>query len=314
MKRLFILAAMVFLASNASLGWAQLTKLKVAISPIGSYLPLFVGQEKGYFKEMGLEVSTISISGGPKKLEAMAGGSVHIAGSSVPPIIRGASRGFDFTIVSPMANSPTKYPGISAVIVRKDSGIKSAKDLPGKKIAIAARGQVDDLTTNILVERAGGDPKKIIWLEMRRSVMLPSLAKGVVHGAYMVDPFMTRALREIDVRLLVSPVTEIMPGSILTAFASSKRWLKKNSESAARFSIAIKKGIAWMSENETEARGTIVPKYTRMKKEVALKVAWYLYKEHVSVAGLQKIADMMHKYGYLEKKVNADDIIYYTAR
>lgn len=314
MKKLFILAAVVFLLSNSSLSVAQLTKLKVAISPIGSYLPVFVGQEKGYFKEMGLEVETVAISGGPKKLRAMAGGSVQIAGSSVPPIIRGASRGFDFTIVSPMANAPAKAPGISAVIVRKDAGINTPKDLEGKKIAIASRGQVDDLTTNIVVEKAGGDPKKIIWLEMRRSVMQPSLIKGVVHGAYMVDPFMSNALRQAEVKLLVSPVTEIIPGAVLTAFASSKKWLAKNSESAARYAITIKKGIAWMNENETEARGVITPKYTRMKKEVALKVAWYLYKEHVNVDSLQKIADMMHRYGYLEKKVNADDIVYYTAR
>jgi NitT/TauT family transport system substrate-binding protein len=314
MKRLLISITLTFLLSSASLGWAQLIKLKVAISPIGAYLPVFVGQDKGFFKEMGLEVETLSISGGAKKLEAMAGGSVDIAGSSVPPIIRGASRGFDFMIISPMANNPKKPPIIAGIFVRKDSGINSVKDLPGKKIAIAARGGVDDLATNILVEKAGGDPKKIVWIELRRSAMLPSLVKGVVNGAFLVDPFMSMALREPNVKHLVSPVMETIPGAVLTAFASSKRWLRKNSELAARYSLAIKKGINWINKNEAEARGTIVPKYTRLKKELALKMGWYLHIEHVQVDSLQKVADMMLKYGYLNKAVNAENIVYYTAR
>ncbi len=313
MKRFLPVLAIGLLLLGAAAGQAQVRKIKVAISPITSYLPVFAAQELGYFKEMGLEVETIRISGGPKKLEAMAGGSVDIAGSSIPPMIRGVERGLDFTIVSAMSNTRLKPPGVSAVVVRRDAGINSPKDLAGKKVAIAARGQVDDLTTNELVRKDGGDPKKIIWLEMRRSVMLPALLANKVEGAYLVEPFLGRARGESSLKLLMYTVVEVTPGGVLTGFAATKKWLKKNSEVAARYSLAIRKAVNWINTHEAEAR-MLLPKYTRLSPKLAKKVTLNFYAEHIDIDSVQRLADLMHNYGYLEKRVSATDMVYYTAR
>lgn len=312
MKKVLIALTVLTLLSGAKAAPAQV-KARVGVSLIVSYLPLFMALENGYTKEEGLAVEMINIPGGPKKLEALAGGSLEFAGASMVPIIQGAAQGLDFTIVAPMANVADTPPDTSGVVVRKDSGIDSIKDLAGKKIAISATKQIDDLTTAVLVKRKGGDPKSITWVEMPYGQHPSALAHKLVDAAYMIDPFLANARSDPSLKILTYTIVEVTPGEPLVALVTTGRWLEKNSDVAFGLSRAMKKAIQHINANTAEAR-KIIPKYTQMKPEVAAQVALNAFKPSFSVSGLQTVADLMLEFGWLNKKVDVSRFVHASAR
>jgi ABC-type nitrate/sulfonate/bicarbonate transport system substrate-binding protein len=73
-KMLLILLFVVFAVPEVNA--AEVKKIKVGILPTSSMLPLFLADEKGWYKEAGLEVELTKMRGGATILPAIAGDSI----------------------------------------------------------------------------------------------------------------------------------------------------------------------------------------------------------------------------------------------
>ena len=71
-------------------------KIIVGISSVNiAFLPVYVTQEKGFFKDEGLEVLFVMFNAGSTNLQALIGGDVQIMGSAFVETIGGRAAGFD---------------------------------------------------------------------------------------------------------------------------------------------------------------------------------------------------------------------------
>ena len=122
------------------------------------YLPLTIAEQKGYFKEEGLEVEIPDFPGGAKALQAMIGGSADLV-----------SGAFEHTITQ-----QAKGQNIEALVLQgKDAGIvlampktkaaayKSPADLKGMKIGVTAPGSSTNMFVNILLAKQGLKPDAV---------------------------------------------------------------------------------------------------------------------------------------------------------
>ena len=73
---------------------------------------------------------------------------------------------------------------VNAVLVNKDSTLQSPKDLAGKKVAINSLNNIGDTTIRNAVEKDGGDPSKIQFVELPFPEMPAQLAAGNVDAAW----------------------------------------------------------------------------------------------------------------------------------
>src|SRR5262247_1828845 len=60
-----------------------------------AFLPVYVSQEKGFFKDAGLEVLPVMFNAGATNLQALIGGDVQIMGSAFVETIGGRAAGID---------------------------------------------------------------------------------------------------------------------------------------------------------------------------------------------------------------------------
>jgi NitT/TauT family transport system substrate-binding protein len=104
--------------------------LAVAAQPISA--PVYVAYEKGFFKEEGLQVSLPSFGSGKDALALVLQGKAAFCTVAETPLVFAAINGKSFHIVATMAES-TKY---MKIVARKDRGIRSARDLSGKRIGV----------------------------------------------------------------------------------------------------------------------------------------------------------------------------------
>ena len=69
-------AVMLGLAAGATV--AQ-DKVKVGVFPVSSSLPFFVAQERGFFKEQGIDAEMIRLIGGPPIVSALITNQIDAA-------------------------------------------------------------------------------------------------------------------------------------------------------------------------------------------------------------------------------------------
>ena len=80
-------------------------------------------------------------------------------GSFPSAVMSANERGFDFGAIFQNEITYDKGPDTGAILVLKDSGIKSVKDLVGKKLAASARSSQATVAVDEVLRQHGIDPE-----------------------------------------------------------------------------------------------------------------------------------------------------------
>lgn len=91
--------------SFAKLAGAPLEKVNASYGAIsGSMLPIWVAKEARLFEKYGLDLNLVYISGGPRSIMSLIGGSVQFVNHSGMPALEAYQRGADTAMIaSPMS-------------------------------------------------------------------------------------------------------------------------------------------------------------------------------------------------------------------
>lgn len=188
-------------------GALALEKLKFA-TPIKLgpwyYLPILAAEEKGYWKENGLEVEWVPIGTSAGMYHAIAAGSVSVGGDAAAGLVPAVARGVPIVIVSNRQKNLA-----TALWVRADSPVSKPKDLKkGARVGIVSMGGVDHAYGRMLLRAlgmekdvrfvaTGGIPNSMAALKagvmdataMIRPLMAPLEARGEVRAVAMQEDY-----------------------------------------------------------------------------------------------------------------------------
>ena len=148
-----------FLLLGASSAFAQ-GKIVVGLSSVNiAFLPFYVAQEKGFFKDEGLEIVPVMFNAGSTNLQALIGGDVQIMGSAFVETIGGRAAGVDIKNFWGICN-------LMPFQLYSQPGFKSIKEAKGKKFAISRFGSLTDFLTRATVQHFGLNPKDVTILQI----------------------------------------------------------------------------------------------------------------------------------------------------
>src|ERR687895_16611 len=95
MKRLMVMLAVTLLLSGG-LPARSSAKIIVGLSSVNvAFLPVYVTEAKGFFKDEGLDVLLVLFNAGATNLQALIGGDVHMMGSAFVETLGGRAAGVD---------------------------------------------------------------------------------------------------------------------------------------------------------------------------------------------------------------------------
>ncbi len=144
----------------------------------GTHAPFFLAKEKGYFKAEGINIAIDAGKGGTNTAVNTASGVYQFGYVDLVTMINfNASNPSSPLIAVYMAFDETPL----AVITTKSTGIKTVRDLNGRKIA-GGPGTAAHDTISILLKAAKAEDVKINWVNVAGNLMGPMLAKGEVDG------------------------------------------------------------------------------------------------------------------------------------
>jgi NitT/TauT family transport system substrate-binding protein len=284
-------------------GSQELTKLNIATTPIDIGAQPFYAQDEGFFKNAGIEANIQIISNGGAITAAVVGGSVDIAQSNVVSLATAHEKGLDLVVIAPAGAYSNKAP-TTALVVAKNSPIKTAKDLNGKTLAGNGLKNITQVGAFAWMSKNGGDPSTTKFTEMPFSQMPAALTAGRVDAAVLTEPDLSAAVADGSVRVLGNCYDGIANNFLVGAWFTTAAWAKAHPDAVKRFQQAMVKTSEWANKNQT-ASGAILTKYTKIAAAPSMKRSLYGTKLDV----MQPLIDASAKYGVLAKTFAANDMI-----
>lgn len=151
-------------------------------------VPLRMVMESGELeKATGYKINWRMFGGGGDVIRAMASGDVQIGEAGSSPITAAASQGQDiklFWILDDIADA-------EALIVRNGSGINSAKDLKGKKVATPFVSTTH-YQLMALMKLEGVDPKSVNVMNLRPPEIAAAWERGDIDAAFIWEPVLSK--------------------------------------------------------------------------------------------------------------------------
>lgn len=254
----------------------ELTTVTVGYIPILIDAAFFVGIEKGYFADEGLELKLERLAGGADMLVQTAAGNFDIGAGGIGAAVFNAAGAaiaqntdVPFEVVLPLHSE--KAPVTTPLVVSKarfDSGeLTSVADLKGLKVSINAKGASTEywLYRALLQGGLAYDDVEVVTVPF--GDVAAALNNGSIDAAMLGEPFATLGS---DQNLVTVLSNDFVDGEQPTGVYWNRDWAKKNPQLAEGFIRAYLKAVADLENGgwEDDEIIAILESYTQVPADV----------------------------------------------
>jgi len=174
-----------------------LTKVRMGVTGALSDAAVYVTQEKGYFKEQGLDVEIRKFNSGADQVASLNAGQLDIVGGgSSIELYNAMERGAQFRIVADKGHTPGPEWDYIALAVRKDlidSGrVKTLADLKGLTVTSSGIGATTEVGLFTALASAQLTPNDVTYITLGNGDLPAAFASHSIDAAIAAEPFMTQ--------------------------------------------------------------------------------------------------------------------------
>ncbi|WP_043636753.1 ABC transporter substrate-binding protein [Nonomuraea candida] len=281
------------------------TTIKVGALPIPDPVSLYIANAKGYFKEEGLTVEPVTITGGAAALPQIQSGALDISQTNYVSTFLAVSQGKKIKLVADMYQAA---PNTFNIMVPKDSSIRTVEDLKGKTILVNNLNNIATLAVTTQLKVAGLTEKDVKFVEKPFPDMGNAILSGQADAGWITEPFITANQSQHGFRKLVDTMTGQTADLPIAGWMATEEWASKYPKTLAAFQRAIAKAQQLASSDRKEIEATL-PKYTKIDAKTASVITLGAYPSELNANRLQKVADLMLEYGYLKSAIDVKSVI-----
>ena len=305
MNRTRLLMALALLLA-LTLPQRSSAKIIVGLSSVNvAFLPVYVTEAKGFFKDEGLDVLLVLFNAGATNLQALIGGDIHMMGSAFVETIGGRAAGVDIKNFWGVCN-------IMPFQLYSQADFKSMKQAKGKRFAISRFGSLTDFLTRATLRHFGVDSKEVTILQIGSTpARFAALSAKAVDASIVWFPVTEIAKAQGYNKLL--DLKEIFPEWPYETFAAKETYLSKERDQVSKFLRAYQRGVKHMIENKAEAV-KIMGKYVKLDPAYA-PAGYDEYRDSFPLNGqiAEKIIPVVieeeFQAGRIKKKVTLEDMV-----
>jgi ABC-type nitrate/sulfonate/bicarbonate transport system substrate-binding protein len=246
-------------------------KVKFGVLTTASQAAFYVGTKKGIFAKYGFDVDVLPLATGVQANQALAAGQADWSGGGVESTVVAWATSLPFKAYSMYAKGGDSY----GILVRKEAGITSAKDLKGKKIAVP-QGTAPAQGLNQVLKEAGLPRDSVQRVNANYGNMGQMLISGAVDAMAGLEPFLTLTEEKMEGKasILLRLGKHVQGGGL---FLISDKWAAANPTKVADAVAALWESQQWVRRNQKEA-AALEAEFLKVEArivEVSFKVLTY---------------------------------------
>lgn len=252
------------------------TKVSLGMLRLTSSAPLFIAMDKGFFAEEGIEIEPQWFDAAHPIAVSTASSKVDVGATGITASLYNmAAKGQKLGIVADKGREQKGYSS-SALLVTTDNynaGVKSLKDLKGKRIGITQKGSTFHYMLGRMLETQGMSLNDVEIVPLSKlSAVMAALESKQIDGCILNEPNITK-VQKAGYGKLVVQVGDVIPYQTSAIFYSPD--FMKNKDAAVRFMRAYNKACNYYYEAAVEKKDAkkleevvnIVAKYVKAPAE-----------------------------------------------
>ena len=211
MRQKVLGAFMAFLAMAGS-PVAAADRVKVGVMNSSGDIGVFIARERGYFKEVDIELETTPFVSAAQMVAPLGIGDLDVGGGVVSAgLYNAADRKINIRVVADRGSTAPGY-RYQSLMIRRDlmeSGrYKGFADLKGLKISVPAPGITPQAVIAEAAQRGGIDYNEIEQIYMGMPQQVAAFQSKAIDGAIMIEPVATSLEKAGTAMSNRSPSTE----------------------------------------------------------------------------------------------------------
>jgi NitT/TauT family transport system substrate-binding protein len=319
-----VLAGLLAVAAVGAARADEALKAKVGVLRLSSSAPVFIAQDKGYFRDAGLEIElkffdaaqpiAVATTSGDVDIgiTAFTGGLYNLAGKGTLKVIGGMSR------------EKAGYPliGYFASNAAYANGLKTPKDLAGKRVAVTQTGSSFHYSLGLLADKYGFKLADVKIVPLQSLSNAAAALKGETVDAALLPVSTARKLMDDGGAKLLGWVGDETPWQLGAVFAAPKTLANKplitklltvlaraDREYHDVILASIKDGNAAITDT-TRPLLEIIAKYTNLPVEQVVGNCAYIDPDgKLDVKNVDNQIKWMQEQGFVDKGFDAEAII-----
>jgi ABC-type nitrate/sulfonate/bicarbonate transport system substrate-binding protein len=282
---------------------------------------IFIAQERGYFREEGLDVELIRFARGGEQTPLLATGGLDFGvGAPDSSLFNAAARDVPLKMVSPNAVS-NRDDSAGWLAVRQglvDSGrFKELNDLRGMRLAVNGGFSIATVRLERMLEMAQLSQDDVEVSVIPYPDMFAALSNGAIDAGISAEPFVTAGKLQRIASPFISMNT-VYPGVILQAVTVSPVFAKDQPEATRRFVTAHLRGQRDYARSVIRGEGgkdeiiQVLMQYTDIKdRDILAQMGTHgiALNGDIDEAVLDDLQDHFLRYGVQQQRVDSSKVV-----
>lgn len=219
--------------------------------------------QQGYYKAAGLDVKVVEGNGSGNTAQLVASGRSQLAYADAVAVSQLIAKGAPMKILSTVYQSNP-----NAVLALKKTGIKSIKDLIGRKVGVPS-GSSQTTMLPLFLKANGLKDTDVNLINMPPTSMVPSLLQGQVDAILgSIDAYQIQ-LEAQGAELDVYRFADYGVPTVSTSIFASNDYIKDNPEVVKKFIAASLKGWSFALDNPTQTVKDIKTTFPNVNEKLA---------------------------------------------
>ena len=213
-------------SSNETASKEQNNTVKIGWQP-SMEIPFYIAQKEELFEKNNIKPEYTKFTAGPPMFAALSNGSVDVTYMGTPPSVIAMAENLPVSIIAVEVDASNG----EGLVVNPKSGIKSLKDLKGKKISVL-RGSSSEYAMLEGLKQAGLTPDDLTIIDLDVTTIMPAYEKGDVDGVWVWDPWASKLISAGGE--LIARNSDVGVGSA-GVWVARNEWIEKNPEDVKAF-------------------------------------------------------------------------------
>ena len=319
-----VLAGLLVLAASGTARADDVLKAKIGVLRLSSSAPVFIAQDKGYFRDAGLDIELKFFDAAQPIAVATTSGDVDFGITAFTAGLYNLAGKGTLKVIGGMSREKAGYPliGYFAANNAYAAGLKTPKDLAGKRIAVTQVGSSFHYSLGLLADKYGFKLSDVKIVPLQSLSNAAAALKGQTVDAALLPVSTARKLMDDGGAKLLGWVGDETPWQLGAVFASPKTLGNKplvtkllaaldraDREYHDQILASVKDGSAAINE-QTKPLLEIIAKYTNLPVEQVVGNCAYIDPDgKLDVKNVDNQIKWLQQQGFVDKGFAADAII-----